>query len=140
MVSSPVSPDDLAETVTGLLKEPAEMGRLAENGRKAAGLLTVERTTNDFLGVMDRMAERTAHMKDKWRILHTEASEGWGGQEIRIFTEAQGMIRRGHRVMIAAPAYAALYKKSREADIPVADVDYNRKSFSQGYPVRQETY
>ncbi|MBW2283204.1 MAG: glycosyltransferase family 4 protein [Deltaproteobacteria bacterium] len=68
-------------------------------------------------------------MKDKWSILHTEASEGWGGQEIRIFTEARGMVRRGHRVMIAAPAYATLYKRSRDAGIPVADVDYNRKSF-----------
>jgi len=35
-------------------------------------------------------------------ILHTESSNGWGGQEIRIVTEAEGMQRRGHRVLIAA--------------------------------------
>jgi hypothetical protein len=35
-------------------------------------------------------------------ILHTESSNGWGGQEIRILTEAEGMRRRGHRVLIAA--------------------------------------
>ena len=38
------------------------------------------------------------------RIVHTEASTGWGGQEIRILTEAAGFLRRGHAVrIIAAP-------------------------------------
>jgi glycosyltransferase involved in cell wall biosynthesis len=32
------------------------------------------------------------------RILHTEASLGWGGQEIRILTEAATFQRRGHAV------------------------------------------
>jgi glycosyltransferase involved in cell wall biosynthesis len=37
-------------------------------------------------------------------ILHTESSLGWGGQEIRILSEAQGMIGRGHQVrLICAP-------------------------------------
>src|SRR5919112_2062745 len=33
-------------------------------------------------------------------IAHTEASLGWGGQEIRTLTEAAGFIARGHRVDI----------------------------------------
>ena len=37
-------------------------------------------------------------------IAHTEASMGWGGQEIRILTEARGFLERGHRVALyAAP-------------------------------------
>ena len=37
-------------------------------------------------------------------IAHTEASMGWGGQEIRILTEARGFLARGHRVAVyAAP-------------------------------------
>ena len=31
-------------------------------------------------------------------ILHTESSIGWGGQELRILTEMEGMAARGHRV------------------------------------------
>lgn len=38
----------------------------------------------------------------KLRILHTEASIGWGGQEIRILTEAQYFQAKGHEVLIAA--------------------------------------
>lgn len=38
------------------------------------------------------------------RIVHTESSLGWGGQEIRILAESQGLIRRGHDVrLLCAP-------------------------------------
>jgi len=33
-------------------------------------------------------------------IVHTESSCGWGGQEIRVLTEARGLARRGHRVRV----------------------------------------
>ncbi|MBT7461989.1 MAG: glycosyltransferase family 1 protein, partial [Waddliaceae bacterium] len=32
-------------------------------------------------------------------ILHTEASPGWGGQEIRILRESEGLRERGHDVI-----------------------------------------
>ena len=34
-------------------------------------------------------------------ILHTEASPGWGGQEIRILTEAHAFAKLGFRVILA---------------------------------------
>jgi UDP-glucose:(heptosyl)LPS alpha-1,3-glucosyltransferase len=76
VVSSPVCPDDLAETIACLIEDPAEMGRLAENGQRAAGLLTVERSTADFLGVMDRIAEGRSHER---RMEHTPhgSLRGW---------------------------------------------------------------
>ncbi|MDH3504983.1 MAG: glycosyltransferase family 4 protein [Nitrospirota bacterium] len=37
------------------------------------------------------------------RILHTESSSGMGGQEYRVLQEAQGMEKRGHIVVVAAP-------------------------------------
>jgi len=71
-------------------------------------------------------------MNQKWNILHTEASDGWGGQEIRIFTEVQGMIRRGHRATIAAPADSAIFRKAVSAGIPTVEADFNRKAFLSG--------
>lgn len=35
------------------------------------------------------------------RILHTEASLGWGGQEIRVLSEAAALAARGHKVHLA---------------------------------------
>ncbi len=37
-------------------------------------------------------------------ILHTESSLGWGGQEIRVLSESQGLARRGHDVKLLCAA------------------------------------
>lgn len=34
------------------------------------------------------------------RILHTESSQGWGGQEIRVLRESQKLAERGHEVFL----------------------------------------
>lgn len=36
-------------------------------------------------------------------IVHTETAPGFGGQQIRVLTEAAGMIRRGHQVTLLCP-------------------------------------
>lgn len=46
----------------------------------------------------------------KLTILHTESSCGWGGQEIRILTEARGMVQRGHRVILMADPKSRIYQ------------------------------
>ncbi|NNG47614.1 MAG: glycosyltransferase [Deltaproteobacteria bacterium] len=57
-----------------------------------------------------------------WSIVHTEWSDGFGGQEHRILLECREMIRRGHRVRIACRPDAVLFPKAREAGIPVTPV------------------
>ncbi|MEC5385515.1 glycosyltransferase family 4 protein [Uliginosibacterium sp. H3] len=47
-------------------------------------------------------------------IVHTEASCGWGGQEIRILEESRGLIARGHRVTILAPAESTIFQRASE--------------------------
>jgi glycosyltransferase involved in cell wall biosynthesis len=66
-------------------------------------------------------------MRTPLSILHTEASQGWGGQEIRILTEAQGFLHRGHQVMLAAPRQAMIFQEAVRRGIPVADVDLRKK-------------
>ena len=61
------------------------------------------------------------------RILHTESSVGWGGQEIRILTEAEGMLRRGHRVTLLAPASADIYPAAKQRAIPVVALPMEKK-------------
>ena len=52
------------------------------------------------------------------RILHTESSVGWGGQEIRILDESAGLIARGHEVAIVAPAEAQIALAAPARGIP----------------------
>ena len=64
----------------------------------------------------------------KLRILHTEASTGWGGQEIRILDEAAGMRARGHDVQIAAPTEAPIFGEAQRRKIPIHGVALDRRS------------
>lgn len=56
------------------------------------------------------------------RILHTEWSLGWGGQEIRILGETQELIRLGHMAEIAAQPHGQLFKKAQDSGITVHPV------------------
>jgi glycosyltransferase involved in cell wall biosynthesis len=60
-------------------------------------------------------------------IVHTENSCGWGGQEIRILTEARGFLDRGHRVTLIAPAEAPIAPAGERMGIPVVRLDIRRK-------------
>jgi len=51
----------------------------------------------------------------QWRILHTESSRGWGGQEVRVFVELEWMRARGHWVALGAHPDSAIAKKALEA-------------------------
>ncbi|HEX3631786.1 MAG TPA: glycosyltransferase [Casimicrobiaceae bacterium] len=61
------------------------------------------------------------------RIVHTEASLGWGGQEIRILTEAAGMIARGHSIEIACPREARIFAEAPRFGVPATALAIGRK-------------
>jgi glycosyltransferase involved in cell wall biosynthesis len=64
-------------------------------------------------------ATRGDHASAALRIVHTEASTGWGGQELRILTEMEGMAGRGHRVHLLAPANAQIVPAARARGLAV---------------------
>lgn len=53
------------------------------------------------------------------RILHTEWSDGWGGQERRVISEIEGMRRRGHAVALATRCGCRIAQEAARRDIPV---------------------
>lgn len=56
-----------------------------------------------------------------YTILHSECSTGWGGQELRIWTEMNAMRSRGHRLLLAAPSKTEIYKRCCKAGFEVFD-------------------
>lgn len=64
------------------------------------------------------------------KILHTEASCGWGGQEIRILEEGLGMIRRGHQVQLICPREARIFDEAARRGLPVHALPIGRKKIS----------
>jgi glycosyltransferase involved in cell wall biosynthesis len=61
------------------------------------------------------------------RILHTESSLGWGGQEIRVLTEAHGVAARGHAVLLAAPAEARIFAEAARHGVEAVVLPIGRK-------------
>lgn len=59
--------------------------------------------------------------------MHTESSLGWGGQEIRILTEAEGMLGRGHEVTLVCPPQSNIYHEAQLRNIPVIGLEISRK-------------
>lgn len=58
------------------------------------------------------------------KILHTEWSGGWGGQEIRILTEMKGMRERGFWVGLAAASHTPIYQRAQEMGFPVFSLGF----------------
>jgi len=60
-------------------------------------------------------------------IAHTESSEGWGGQEIRILTEAAGMQARGHRVIVHGAYGSRIMAEAPRFGVPSMALSIGRK-------------
>lgn len=61
------------------------------------------------------------------RILHTEASTGWAGQEIRILNECAGMRKRGYDVRVVAPADAQIVVEAKRYGVPVHTLPLDKR-------------
>ena len=61
------------------------------------------------------------------RIVHTESSLGWGGQEIRILSESQGLMRRGHDVKLVCPREARIHDEAANWGVPVVALPIEKK-------------
>lgn len=71
---------------------------------------------------MAAMVLSEADMAECFRILHTEWSSGWGGQEQRIVQECRKMIELGHTVILACQPGSGILAKAREQGVPVEEV------------------
>ncbi len=60
-------------------------------------------------------------------ILHTECSDGWGGQEIRIMEELRGMRRYGYATALIAPQHSQIFARSGAEGFAVHPVRFRNK-------------
>jgi len=64
------------------------------------------------------------------RILHTEASLGWGGQEIRILTEARQCAARGHQLRLICDGDSDIFRAAPRFGLETTAIPLKRKSVS----------
>lgn len=73
----------------------------------------------------------------KLHIVHTESSLGWGGQEIRILSEARGFIERGHRLTIITPSTSNIYHAAIKAGIATVALPIEKKRLKGMFAIRK---
>lgn len=61
------------------------------------------------------------------KILQLEASPGWGGQEIRILKEAEGMRARGHETVFGVMKGGMLIEKARATGFTVYEIRFEKR-------------
>jgi len=71
------------------------------------------------------------------RIVHTESSCGWGGQELRIIVESEGMLARGHEVCVVAPPESRIFAETRRRGIPSRAAPIARKGLRGLWALRR---
>ena len=64
------------------------------------------------------------------KILHTESSLGYGGQEMRIVKEAQGMQQQGHDVCLLCPKEAQIGKLAKDHGLTVHLLPIGKKQIN----------
>ena len=67
--------------------------------------------------------------KRAWRIVHSEYSNGWGGQEHRVMAELSGFQNRGSAVWLVAPASSRIFDRARTAGVPTLPLRGGRPVF-----------
>lgn len=66
---------------------------------------------------------------NRWRIVHSECSTGWGGQEHRVLAELEGFRRRECDVSLIAPEGSAVAKRAAAAGIKTVPLRTSRTGF-----------
>ncbi|MFV0336933.1 MAG: glycosyltransferase family 4 protein [Chthoniobacterales bacterium] len=72
-------------------------------------------------------------MEKKLKILHTESSMNWGGQEERILKEMRWLLEHGHRSILAADSRSPIFAEAKKRGLDVRAISmrsaYNLFSF-----------
>jgi len=72
------------------------------------------------------------------RIVHTESSLGWGGQEIRILSESQGLVRRGHEIRLLCPPEARIFAEAPNWNLQPEAVPIARKGLTGFFALKDK--
>lgn len=61
-------------------------------------------------------------------IVHTEASDAWGGQDIRVYSETLWFLRQGHRVHLCNPAHGEIFRRARQDGVACTAISFSSKA------------
>lgn len=115
--------DEWVEKLSLLIEQEVLRRRVGLKGRELVEAhFSLEVTFPQFAKVLEKVARGDIEIPERPAVLHTESSDGWGGQEIRILLEAQELRKRGYEVVIVCQKNSGLSRYAKASGVPVEHV------------------
>ena len=115
--------DEWLEKLSRLIESEGLRRQVGLKGRELVeAKYSLEVTFPQFAKVLEQVAMAEVVVPERPAVLHTESSDGWGGQEIRILLEAQELRKRGYDVVLACEKNSGLSRNAQSVGVPVEHV------------------
>ena len=115
-----------------LMKAWEKRKLLSKNALRASKAFDIKIKNKEWLHLYNELVS-----KKKIKVLHTESSLGWGGQEIRVLTEAKIFSKYGHEVIIAADKRSLLAKRAHLYGVKCEGIKLQKKRIADLLSLRK---
>ena len=115
-----------------LMKAWQKRKLFSKNALKVSKAFDIQIKNKEWLHLYNELLN-----KKKIKVLHTESSLGWGGQEIRVLTEAKIFSKYGHEVIIAADKTSLIAKRAHLYGINCKGIKLQKKRLTDLFSLRK---
>ena len=120
-------------SIAGALIRAWEKRKLfSKNALKAAKAFEIKSKNKEWFHLYNELLKNK-----KIKVLHTESSLGWGGQEIRVLTEAKIYSKYGHEVIIAADKTSMITKRAHLYGVRCDGINLQKKRLADLFSLRK---
>jgi glycosyltransferase involved in cell wall biosynthesis len=123
---------DKRSIADALIKAWEKRKLFSKNALKAAKAFDIKSKNKEWFHLYNELLNNK-----KIKVLHTESSLGWGGQEIRVLTEAKIYSKYGHEVIIAADKNSMIAKRAHLYGVRCEGINLQKKRLVDLFSLRK---
>ena len=123
---------DKLSIADALIKAWEKRKLFSKNALKAAKAFEIKNKNKEWFHLYNELLKNK-----KIKVLHTESSLGWGGQEIRVLTEAKIYSKYGHEVIVAADKTSMIAKRAHLYGVRCDGINLQKKRLADLFSLRK---
>lgn len=123
---------DKLSIADALIKAWEKRKLFSKNALKAAKAFEIKNKNKEWFHLYNELLKNK-----KIKVLHTESSLGWGGQEIRVLTEAKIYSKFGHEVIVAADKTSMIAKRAHLYGVRCDGINLQKKRLADLFSLRK---
>ena len=123
---------DKLSIADALIKAWEKRKLFSKNALKAAKTFEIKSKNKEWFHLYNELLKNK-----KIKVLHTESSLGWGGQEIRVLTEAKIYSKYGHEVIVAADKTSMIAKRAHLYGVRCDGINLQKKRLADLFSLRK---